>query len=213
MQPLWALTQWWIATGIPHTERNCFPSGHFTAWREGPFYTPAEVDLTQRFPYSPPAINIDSISCRSVSGFLFACHQCSATLCVIQKSCCLDLQFLLAAFFIFTWSLCLCGGDSCGGRHYVFRLSVCPSHSRELNISRTPAGNFLKLSINLHLNLGMNWLDFVGQKSQLEQGCKTQFHPRLHHTHHITPHQHYGCPQRDSCKYKTIDVSTCYHVT
>lgn len=84
MQPLWALTQWWIATGIPHTERNCFPSGHFTARREGPFYTPAKLDLTQSFPYGPAAMIIDSISCRGVFGFLFACHQFATTLCEIQ---------------------------------------------------------------------------------------------------------------------------------
>ncbi len=87
MQPLWALTQWWIATGILHTERNCFPSGHFTTRREGPFYTPAKLDVTPSFPHGPAAIIIDGLSCRGVCGFLFACHQFGATLCIIHQCC------------------------------------------------------------------------------------------------------------------------------
>lgn len=39
----------------PHTEKeSVFLSGHFTARREGPFHTPAEVDVT--VPYGAAAI-------------------------------------------------------------------------------------------------------------------------------------------------------------
>lgn len=67
MQPLWALTQWWIATGIPHPERNCFPS--LPGDRE--HFTPAQLDLTEFSLW--PLWN--SLSCKSVCGSLFACNQ------------------------------------------------------------------------------------------------------------------------------------------
>lgn len=87
MQPPWVLKQWWIATGSPHTERNYFPSGHFTARREGPFYTPAEPDLTHSFPSGPAAVIIDGISWSGVCWLRFVCHQLWPSLWIIQQCC------------------------------------------------------------------------------------------------------------------------------
>ena len=53
-----------------------------------------------------------------------------------------------------------------GRTHYVFRLSVNPSHSCEHDISKPPWGSFFKFGINNHLDSRRNWLDCGGQRSR-----------------------------------------------
>lgn len=65
--------------------------------------------------------------------------------------------------------LCLCAGDNCRWRNYVFLLSVSTSiplpWKRYL---RNTSREFLLFGTNVYLDWGMNWLDFGGHRPKFK---------------------------------------------
>lgn len=65
-----------------------------------------------------------------------------------------SFSFLFFIFYASVLAVVVAGGIMC---------LVCPSHSCERDISKTPWGNFFKFGANVHLDSSMNWFDFGGQ--------------------------------------------------